>query len=247
MLRHVQQLLDVDGDGEVSLADLEAVGGNIEQHVRGCCERCTHVLQYPSVRCGVGLVALFYGGHLKTTAVVFRSLEGAPLQRLKAQCSDLIEEYQRAREGLTTADGHGTLAAQQLVVAAVATGGVGAGGGGLASQPGGAVAGDPRGLLIALQALHNSVLVQVAAALNGNTARLGLGLQLGRRLVDGCGGWLETLLLGGAEEQASLGHCAAGRRCGPLVVLVRSFVWRRWSTALVIMLTIIAGCFSLPR
>lgn len=179
--------IDADGDGEVSLRDVEGLGVKLMLKAQDLASGCMDQLERPPVRGGIGLLMLFYGGHFRTTAVVAKSLHGHSLARLKQIGSDAVQEYQRARDKMEESVGG------QVVVASNGAPSVG-------QLGAAAVAVDTRPLLNSLQLLQSTAVAQVASALNENTMRFGLGLQLGRRLADMFGGRLETVLVGDGEE-----------------------------------------------
>lgn len=190
LLQRGFEAIDADGDGEVSLRDVEGLGVKLMLKAQDIGHGCLEQLERPAIRGGIGLLMLFYGGHFRTTAVVAKSLHGSSLSRLKQIAGDAALEYQRARDKMEESAGG------QVVVASDGTPCVG-------QLGAAAVAVDTRPLLNSLQLLQSTAVAQVASALNENTMRFGLGLQLGRRLADMFGGRLETLLVGegqGATE-----------------------------------------------
>lgn len=147
-------------------------------------------LEKPVVCGGIGVAVLLYGGHFKTTAVVAQSLKGFDFEELQERWNSLRREYRRVR-----ADG-------QLAVDALGDDSV-AGSDGPAAPQLAALALRARPLLDSLQRLQYSVIGLVAMSLNENSARLGLGIQLGMNLTRLIGPRLEMLLVGDDDSEES--------------------------------------------
>lgn len=172
-----------------ALDGLEGFGSRVWRRLQGWRRRCLEELGKPAVRGSAGLLVLLCGGHFKHAAVVFHSLEGVQLEQLRAQCGEVAAEYRLARDRL---DESGVGVDFVLV------------------PPGpdlmrAAVAADHRAVLASVQRLQTSLIAQVAAALNGNTSRLLLGLELGRQATEAVGDRLESLLLGPVEDDQAPG------------------------------------------
>eukprot|EP00929_Paragymnodinium_shiwhaense_P003760 TRINITY_DN104395_c0_g1_i1.p1 TRINITY_DN104395_c0_g1~~TRINITY_DN104395_c0_g1_i1.p1 ORF type:complete len:343 (-),score=74.63 TRINITY_DN104395_c0_g1_i1:144-1172(-) len=186
LLQRGLEALDEDGDGDVSLNDIERIGEKVWMKfdaLRNFVDACVN---RPKVHLGVGAIALLYGGHFKTSAVVMSSLCSGQLEPLEEQCFAIAREYRRARQRLEGAGIGG-----DFVV--VRQGGVPADAATLSRA---ALIVDPRPLLDGLQRLQTAAIAQVAMALNQNTSRLLLGVNLGRWIADVARGPLEKAFFG---------------------------------------------------
>mmetsp|Transcript_55987 Transcript_55987/g.133410 ORF Transcript_55987/g.133410 Transcript_55987/m.133410 type:complete len:304 (-) Transcript_55987:159-1070(-) len=187
---HIVRFLDRDGDGKVSLADLEATAS--DTFVR--CEEWWHRAEEhfqggPWCKAGVGMLMLFYGGHFKATALVAFSLRSSTIAVFKAQIAEIMEEYGRVRGGLQA----------QLVTPETNLNRAPPSGIHSEALPVAIACAESRPLIGGLQRLSNTVLAQVAMALNQSTMTFGVGIHFSRRLADLCSSYVEQIMLGDVD------------------------------------------------
>jgi hypothetical protein len=179
-----------DEDGKLQVSRVESFVAKGYSNFQVWRQMVLAQLEKPVVCGGVGIAVLLYGGHFKTTAVVAQSLKSFDYEELQERWNALRREYRRVR-----ADGQ--LAADAIAIDA----------GREADAPHApqlaALALRARPLLDNLQRLQYSVIGLVAMALNENSARLGLGIQLGVHLTRLVGPRLEALLVGEEDSDES--------------------------------------------
>jgi len=152
------------------------------------------MLHRPGVRGGIGALVLLYGGHFKTAVVVYRSLETVRMPSLQAKCGEIAEEFQGAAQEVIIGMQEQIVAAAPAASAGVSAEEVSVAGESLANLDA-PIQVDHRPLLAVFARLQSSGVAHVAAALNGNTARLGLALWLSQRLAEVAGPRIEVFLL----------------------------------------------------
>lgn len=192
---------------EATLEDVESAGAAAWRWAQEARLAVRDHLRRPVVRGGVGLAVLIYGGHFRRTAVVCRSLKGYQLEMLQAHAEEVSQDYKRARG--QPVDGE---VADFVMV--------------------GRPLGDPRLLFASIMRLQATLIAQVAAALNENTSRVMMGLELGHRAAEAVGERLERLLLGpgqaGNEEQRIMLRMGIDAACSGLGVAM-AWSLRGWA------------------
>lgn len=190
MLRH---FCNQDGRLQISAIESFAAAGGEKLQTWG--HYVATQFEKPVVCGGIGAAVLLYGGHFKTTAVLAQSFKTFDFEELQERWGSLRREYRRIR-----ADG------QRVIDTGAADGN--ANDALVASQPGAApqmavFALRARPLLESLQRLQYSVIGLVAMSLNENSAKLGLGIQLGVHLTRIVSPKLEVLLIGEDDSETT--------------------------------------------
>ena len=136
----------------------------------------------PAYRFFFGAIVLLYGGHFKTLTVIWSSLQNVSWNKVRVDFEEAMQMYHRSRTQLCEyAGGEGSVSA--MAVEDVA-------------QLGATVAAmNSRPLLEMFIRLQQSLIAQVACALNANTMQFTAGLDLSRRASSIIGSSVEACLL----------------------------------------------------
>lgn len=178
----VLRWVDHDDDGRVTLDEVEQEAERLRRRAVAVARPVVRFCEAyrPWLQAGVGGMTLFYGGHFKQSLLFYCGFEATQKDALLAQLRELGEMYSAARSKIREDYGE--------VVLADYSDRVGAEGGGAAPRaPLSLVvyrAVDPHRFLSVARCIYSGLCVGLACTMNESAARLGLGVQLGRRLCD---------------------------------------------------------------
>jgi len=179
----------------VSFGDLEQAGATMYDRVAAWRAVCVERLGSPAYRFSFGAIVLLYGGHFKTLTVIWSSLQNVSWDKVRVDFEEAVQMYHRSRTQLCEYAG-GEESVSAMAVEDVA-------------QLGATVAAmNSRPLLDMFIRLQQSLIAQVACALNANTMQFTAGLDLSRRASSIIGSSVEACLL----DKEDSGRDAVRRR-----------------------------------
>lgn len=179
--------VDQNDDGRVTLDEVEQEAERLRRRAVAVASPVVRFCEAyrPWLQAGVGGITLFYGGHFKQSLLFYCGFEATQKEALLAQLRELREMYSAARSKIR--EDYGEVVLADYGDRAGAEGG-GQGGDAAAQRaPLSLVvyrAVDPNRFLSVARCLYSGLCVGLAATMNESAARLGLGVQLGRRLCD---------------------------------------------------------------
>ncbi|CAD7953913.1 unnamed protein product [Amoebophrya sp. A25] len=197
LIRNALKKLDADGDGNLSLEELENAGKDAFKKLeeKWLPVRAFLVKHRDSAELGVGYLAAFYGGNFKFLFMASNLAQGTEGGDALSSFHELLQVTAEAKERFKKKLGKGhvlikTGTVSELSSAAPAQGGEAAGEQPATSAPSIPTSTvmaflstvDPAKLVECMTSVYKAFLIALCAALNNNAAKFGLGLALGERI-----------------------------------------------------------------